>query len=591
MLAFLRKVLMIIGALSLISIISFTITLIVMWQGKDPVPETTFLEIDFEKGVAEYVSSDPAARMLADASLTVLDVVEALALAETDDRVVGLIARIGAAGMGFARLQEVRDAVNRFRAAGKPAIAYTDTFGAMSGGNIPYYLASFFDQIYMQPSGEVAITGFQFKGRFFKGSLEKLGIEPRMDHRKAFKTAMNRFTEKEFTDAHETSMRSLMTGLFDQMVGHIATSRELSEESVRRLFDKGVFSAQEALDAGLVDALAYRDEVYTRAENRFGEAAEPLGLSAYLARSDRLFREGEAIALIHGVGTIHRGEAEYDPLLSGPLFSAKKIASAFRSAIEDEEVKAILFRVDSPGGSYVASDTVWRETRHAKAAGKPVIVSMGDVAGSGGYFVAMAADKIVAQPGTLTGSIGVFAGKMVTTGLWNKLGVTWDAVQTSKNADFWSFTDDYTPEQWRLLQEILDRIYDDFTDKVASGRGLPLHQVQAVAKGRVWTGAAAREKGLVDELGGYRKAIELARAAADIPADQGVKLKRFPARKPLLDVLLENLPVTAGAPAAETRMLARALEAIRPALGALRELGIGGQAGVLQMPVEFDLIQ
>ncbi len=585
MLAFLKKVLMVIGALSLVSLLSFTITLIVMWKGKDPVPDKTVLEIDFEKGVAEYVSNDPAARMLAAKPLTVLDAVEALALAETDDRVVGMIARIGSAGMGFARVQEIRDAVTAFRDAGKPAIAYTDTFGAMSGGNIAYYLASFFDEIYMQPSGDVSITGFQFKGRFFKGTLEKLDIEPRMDRRKEFKTAMNRFTEKDFTEAHEASARSLMTGLFDQIDRHIAASRNLSDETLRTYFDKGIFSAREALDAGLVDGLAYRDEIYSKVEARFGADAEPLGLAAYLSRTDRLYAKGKTIALIHGVGRIHQGDAEYDPLMSGPLFSAKKVAGAFRSAIEDENVKAILFRVDSPGGSYVASDTVWRETLHAAAAGKPVIVSMGDVAGSGGYFVAMAADKILAQPGTLTGSIGVFAGKMVATGFWNRIGVTWDAVQTSKNADFWSFTDDYTPEQWQLLQDMLDRIYDDFTNKVAAGRSLPLETVLDIAKGRVWTGEAAKENGLVDELGGFRKAIQLAKAAAGIPEDHSIKLKRFPPRKPLLDTVLEKLSVSARSSAAE-QIVVQTLKEIRPALRALKELGIGEPPGVLRMPMD-----
>ena len=586
MLAFLRKVLMVIGALSLVSLISFTITLIVMWKGKDPVPDKTILEIDFEKGIVEYVPDDPAARMLSGTPLTVLEAVEALTLAKDDDRVVGMIGRIGSAGMGFARLQEIRDAVIAFREAGKPAIAYTDTFGSMSSGNIPYYLASFFDEIYLQPSGDVAITGFQFKGRFFKKTLEKLNIQPRMDHRKEFKTAMNRFTETEFTEAHETSTRFLMEGFFDQMVGHIAASRDLHEGTLRDYFDKGLFSSREALDAGLVDGLAYRDEVYKKAGRRFGDEAEPLDIGAYLGRVDRLYAKGKTIALIHGMGAIHRGAAEYDPIVSGPLFSAKKVAAAFRSAIEDEDVKAIVFRVDSPGGSYVASDTVYRETLHAAAKGKPVIVSMGDVAGSGGYFVAMAADKIVAQPGTLTGSIGVFAGKMVATGFWNMIGVSWDAVKSSKNADFWSFTDDYTPEQRGMLQNLLDRIYDDFTNKVASGRSLPIETVLEIAKGRVWTGAAAKEKGLVDELGGFLKAIELAKAAADIPQDRPIQLRRFPARKPMLDILLEKLPVRVGSSAGK-RVVGQALKEIRPAMRALRELGMGDPQGVLRMPMDI----
>lgn len=583
MVAFFRKLLMVMGALSLVSLISFAVTLLFMWQSKDPVPDKTILEIDFSKGIVESLPDDPTARMMSGSHITILEIVEALTLAQADDRVAGLVARVGSGGMGFGRIQEIRDAVLAFRKSGKPAIAYADAFGAMSGGNAAYYLASCFDEIYIQPSGDVNVTGFQFKGRFFKGSLEKIGIEPRMDHRKEFKTAMNRFTETEFTQAQEVSTRSLMNGWFDQMVAHIAVSRNLSEDTVRGFFDKGLLSSQDALDAGLVDGLAYQDEIYKKAEDRFGDDAEPLDVSAYLDRTDPLFAKGKTIALIHGVGAIHRGEAEYDPLREGPLFSAQKVARAFRSAIQDKDVKAIVFRVDSPGGSYVASDTVWRETLNAKSAGKPVIVSMGDAAASGGYFVSMAADKIVCHPGTLTGSIGVFAGKMVTTGFWNLLGVTWDSVKTSENADFWSFTDDYSPKQWELLQSILDRIYEDFTNKAAKGRGLPIETVLDIAKGRVWTGAQAKEKGLVDEMGGFLKAIQLAKAAAGIPKSESIKLKRFPPRKPVLDVLMEKLSIRIASPAGE-QALVRAIKEIRPVL---RALGLCEPHGVLRMPMDF----
>jgi protease-4 len=241
------------------------------------------------------------------------------------------------------------------------------------------------------------------------------------------------------------------------------------------------------------------------------------------------------------------------------------VASAFRQAIEDKEVRAILFRIDSPGGSYVASDTIWQETVRARKTGKPVIASMGNVAGSGGYFVAMAADKIVAQPGTITGSIGVLGGKMLTTGFWQKLGITWDEVHEGANATFWTGTSDYTPAQWARFQAWLDRIYDDFTSKVAEGRRLPKQRVLEIAKGRIWTGEDAKALGLVDELGGFDVALRLAKQAAGIPEKEEVRLKLFPPRKSLLEVIMERL--TGREPQEEEAgmvALRRALELVQP---------------------------
>ncbi|MCS6926134.1 MAG: signal peptide peptidase SppA, partial [Candidatus Binatia bacterium] len=298
------------------------------------------------------------------------------------------------------------------------------------------------------------------------------------------------------------------------------------------------------------------------------------------------FARGETIALIYGVGVIHRGESEYDPFSGDVSLGADTVAAAFRAAVKDETVKAIIFRVDSPGGSAVASDVIWRETVRAREAGKPVIVSMGNVAGSGGYFVAMAANKIVAQPGTITGSIGVLAGKMVVTGFSDKIGVSWDEVHTSSNATMWSSNFDFTEAQWSKFQEMLDRIYDLFTRKVAEGRALPLEKVLEVAKGRIWTGEDAKRLGLVDELGGLPLAIHLAKEAAGIAPDAEVRLELFPRRKTLLQSLLDKIlgqqnETDGGATAA---VLSRTLRVIRPLTRIAGELGLMAHPGVLMMP-------
>ena len=364
----------------------------------------------------------------------------------------------------------------------------------------------------------------------------------------------------------------------------IADGRELDAAHVRRLVDRGPFAGSQAVDERLVDGLAYRDEVAARIDESVGGDAERLPLSTYLARSARPRVSGESIALIYGVGTVQRGESDSRGVFGAPTMGSDSVAAAFRAAAQDDEVKAILFRIDSPGGSYVASDTIWRATVRAKEAGKPVIVSMGNVAGSGGYFVAAAADKIVAHPGTITGSIGVLGGKLITTELMEKIGVTSDEVHTSANATLWSNALDYTPEQWQRISAWLDRVYADFTDKVAQGRGLAPEQIQAVARGRIWTGEDAEAVGLVDALGGFPAAIRLAKQAAGIAEDVEVELRLFPAPKTLFERVVARVQGDRDKAGVGAAALGETLRAVRPLVELGHRLGLLSQPGVLTMP-------
>ncbi|NJL29161.1 MAG: signal peptide peptidase SppA [Thermoanaerobaculia bacterium] len=551
------------------------------------VPAKTLLEVDLETAIPEYLPPDPWSEILDKGTMTTRDVVDALDRAAQDDRVVGLVARVGSSPVGLAQIQEIRDAVARFRAAGKPAIAWGETFGEFAPGNGAYYLATAFDTLYLQPSGDVGLTGMMFESPFLKGTLDKLGVEPRMDHRYEYKNAMNTFTETAYTDAHREAMQTIMDSMFGRMVRDVAAARQLSEDEVRALVDRGPFLGQEAVEAKLVDALGYRDEVYAKAKERAGAGAELLYLDAYLDRAGRPNQKGEAIALIYGVGGVARGESTHNPATGEVGMGSDTVAGALRAAIDDKDVKAILFRVDSPGGSYVASDTIWRETVRAKQAGKPVIVSMGNLAGSGGYFVAMAADKIVAQPGTITGSIGVLGGKMLTHGMWEKIGLSWDEVHTSANARMFTGTHDYSEAEWQRFQAWLDRVYGDFTAKVAEGRGLPLERVQEIAKGRIWSGETAKQIGLVDELGGVDVALKLARAAAGIAPDADVELRLFPKAKSPFEELFGG-GASSSEQEAAVQLAVSLLEQARPALRMAEKLGILGQEpGVLSMPVEM----
>lgn len=566
---------------------------IVLWAltraGKSGVPQRTILEVDLEQQLIEYVPEDPLAALFLQEKLRMVNLVAALEAAAGDDRVVGLVARIGGGIAGFAHHQEVRDAVLRFRESGKPAVAWADTFGEFGPGNGGYYLATAFDEIYIQPSGDVGLTGLNAESPFVAGTFEKLGVVPRMDHRYEYKNAMNTFTEKEFTPAHEEALKAVIDSMFEQMLAGIAERRGKTPGEIQAIIDAGPYLGQEAVDAGLVDGLKYRDEVYDRIEERAGEGTELLYLNRYAERADGPWDEGETIALVYGVGQVVRGKSEYDPLGGSATLGGDSVAAALRQAIEDDDVKAILFRVDSPGGSYVASDTVWRETVRAREAGKPVIVSMANVAGSGGYFVAMAADKIVAEPGTITGSIGVLGGKLLTRELWSKLGITFDAVQTSENAEMWSGLEDYDEAGWARLQAMLDRIYEDFTTKVAEGRELPLERVQEIAKGRIWSGADAKELGLVDELGGYHVALRLAREAAGLEPDAPIRLKLYPPRKTPFEMLFDKGAENSEGEAARAAA-ARVLETLRPAVTVLRQAGLlGPEPEVLSMPPGVDV--
>ncbi len=551
------------------------------WLFTGRVPSRVILEADFEQGMIESVPDDGLARVLMTKKLRVREVVEALQKASRDDRVKGLVARVGRSGVRLAQVQEVRDAIIAFRAAGKPAIAYAETFGEVAPGNSSYYLATAFDTIYLQPSGDVGLTGLIYEQPFVRGTLDKLGIVPRIDGRKEYKAYRYMFTERRYLPPHREELIQVMDSQFSQIVKGISAARKLTEDQVRSLINEGPFFGQQAVDANLIDGLEYRDGVYDKIKGKAGAKAVFLSLATYGKRAGGPHEKGTTIALIYGVGGIIRGKNSYDPTSGEVLMGSDTIASAIREAVEDKDVKAILFRIDSPGGSYVASDTIWREIINAKKAGKPVIASLGGRAASGGYFIAMAADKIVAQPGTISGSIGVFGGKMITTGFWNKLGVTWDEVHTSRNADAWTQTRDFTPAQKARFSLWLDRVYEDFTAKVSMSRKLPREEVEKIAKGRIWTGEDAKRLGLVDELGGFPAALRLIRVAAKLPENAPVRLKVFPEKKSLIKIISDLKAF--GADEETESALIRTLEEAQPFIRAIEALGPSSRSGVLRM--------
>lgn len=529
-----------IGAMSVLFVVGL-IGLLVLASASGPtVPSNLVLELDLENPLPEHVSDTSLSGAFGEDPTTVRDVVDALEKAGNDSRVKSVVARVGNPGSAAAA-QEIRDAVKAFRAKGKKAVAYSDTFGEQGNSTIGYYVASAFDEVYIQPSGELNITGLAFETPFARDAFAKLGVTPRYHKRAEYKNAVNTYTEQGYNGPHREATERFTQSLFGQVVRGIAEDRKLSEDAVRDLIDRAPHFGQEALDAKLVDGLRYRDEVIAQVKKDAGAGAELLYAHKYLERAGRPNTSGDTIALVYGVGGVARGKSHSSPLGGEQVMGGDSVAAALRKAAEDPRVKAILFRVDSPGGSYVASDTVRREVQRAREAGKPVIVTMGTYAASGGYFVAMDADRIVAQPGTLTGSIGVYAGKFVTESFWERLGVNFETIAAGRNAAMDSSDSDFTPEQEARAEASMDFIYKDFTTRAAAGRKMPLEKLQGIAKGRVWTGEDALANGLVDALGGYPKALALAKELAKLPSDARVNVEEYPRKKSPSEVLSELL--------------------------------------------------
>ena len=495
------------------------------------------LELDLTEGIAEEPPSDPLSALTTMRRPRLADVLDGLRRAAADDRVRALVVKVGGRPIGLAQVQELHAAIREFGGSGKLTVAWAETFGDFSPGNVPYYLATAFERIYLQPSGDLGLTGIAVQNWFYRGALDKLGVEVEVGARGEYKSAAERLTEHGFSAPAREALQRVAASIVEQLTGAIAQRLELRPADARALIDRGPFVAAEALDSRLVDALGYRDQVYAAVREDAGPDAYLLYLGRYqrartLAERARKLpgTSEDAVALIYASGPIRRGRTTRSPL-GGSSMGSDTVSAAVRSAVADRRVRGIVLRVNSPGGSYVASDTIWREVVRAREAGKPVVVSMSEVAASGGYFIAMAADTIVAQPGTITGSIGVISAKPVLGQALDRAGVNTDSVTEGAHADMFTTSRPYSDEEWEKINGWLDRIYADFTGKVAQGRGMSQDQVHEIARGRVWTGADAAGIGLVDQLGGLNTAMTVAREKASLPEAAPVRL--YPRSHPL----------------------------------------------------------
>jgi protease-4 len=493
------------------------------------------LELDLTDGVPEGPASDPLSAVLSLRRLKLADIINGLRWARDDDRVRVLVAKVGGT-LGLARIQEIRDAVAAFRESGKLAVAWAESFGEFTQGNLPYYLATAFDRIYLQPSGTVGLTGVAVEQVFLHDALARVGIGFESAKRQEYKTAADQLTERGFTGPAREAAERLAASVVEQLSMAIAERRGKTPEQARALLDRGPFLAADAVAEGLVDVLGYRDEVYQAVRQEAGPDAVLQYVTRY-ARAHAVAQRArhlpnpreQVVALIHAAGPIRQGRSNRGPM--GGAMGSDTVAAALRSARSDERVRAVLLRVNSPGGSAVASDTIWREVVRLRVAGKPVVVSMSDVAASGGYYIAMAADVIVAQPGTLTGSIGVILGKPVIADALDRAGITTDSVAEGARARMFAPTHPFTQDEWDRINAWLDAVYAEFVTKAAEGRRMTTERMGELARGRVWTGADAAANGLVDELGGLSDAARIARRRAGLPAS--APLRVWPRVSPL----------------------------------------------------------
>jgi len=515
------------------------LVLTIMFGGGRPAPtvasnSTLFLRI--QAPFPEIEGNTVFAPFMATAP-TLRGVIAAIDKARHDERVRGMVVIPSTNGALWAQLQELHDAMTAFRASGKSLVVYMEY-----GGAGDYFLASAAERILMMPAGSLDVSGLATYEVFLRGAFDKLGVYPDLLHMGEFKSASNTFTERGFTPAHREMSRSLNRDAYDQLVKAIATGRKKSVEQIRAALDDGPFLPEEAKAAGLIDDLAYDDQI---------DDASPVQGTRRLEGDDYLrgfvpgVGTGPRIAVLYAVGTIASGDSSFDGP-GGSVLGSDTFVEWIRKVRADSSIRAIVIRIDSPGGSAIASEVMWRELMLTRQV-KPVIVSMGDVAASGGYYMAVPANVIVAQPGTITGSIGVVTGKYVLKGAFDKLGIGTDSVSDGKFAEIYSPFRQFTPAERAKVEAQMQSTYELFVSRVAEGRRSSPEKIDAIAKGRVWTGKQARELGLVDELGGLDRAIALAKEHAKLDVTKPVSLVIYPQKRSLVDLVSNPLGLGLGA--------------------------------------------
>jgi len=504
-----------------------------------PVARGSALEIDLALAFPEDTLVELGGGFFGYQSLTFRDLLGAITRAKEDSRVEKLLLHVRPTGLGWGHAAELRDHLLDFKSSGKPLVAFVEY-----GSNRDYFLAAAADEIFIHPRSMLDLRGVRAEAIFVRGALEKVGVEAEFERFAAYKSAPEMFLRDEMSPESREAVEGLVATVHDSLVDALIQGRGMERGQAAGLIAKGPFTAEEALELDLVDGLHYIDEVKKRLAPEGKDEIATVPVVQYIHGSSPApsFGAKARIAVIYGIGAIVGGESTEDGVF-GRVMGSDTIAEAFEKAREDESIDAVVFRIDSPGGSDVASDVIWREATLTREK-KPVVVSMADVAASGGYWIATASDAIVAEPTTVAGSIGIYAGKFNLAGLYDKIGVSTDGVESSSNADFFSSSRRFTAEEREKLRRILESGYQAFLERVAESRKKTTDEVHAVAQGRVWSGRDAKELGLVDELGGLKRALDIAKEKAGFDADAKVELRILPEKKPLFEYLLSSFAMS-----------------------------------------------
>ena len=531
--------------LALVVLIAAVVGVVAVKSGqKAKIKDHSYLVIDIYGEVLEY---DPpggvVSEVLGGEPETLTRILGNLEKAAADDRIDGVIMKLSASNtLGRAMRGEIRESVKKVRASGKKVYAFADNINSSV-----YVLAAPCDSIYMPPTGYITFTGFRVDGTYVKGTLEKLGIKPNVHRIKDYKSAAEMVTRADMSPEAREMYRWLLGDGWDYYVSCLGEDRGLTEEQIAGIMDYALLRPVEAVERGLVDRLLYWDELEGMLKQEKDERLRTVSMSRYAdeERGDLGLEGKKKIAVVHAQGMIGGRTNKVDPVL-GMLMGHESVNADLRRAMEDEDVAAIVFRVNSSGGESLASDLIGRQV-HVAAQVKPVVVSMVDVAASGGYMIAYRASRMVADPMTITGSIGSISMKFNMKGLYDKLGMTHDYVTQGPSALFWSDTRDFTPEERERFEQNHWADFNAWLADVASCRGMTFEEAEKLAHGRVWTGRQAKENGLIDEVGGLDKAVEIAKELAEIPGEERVTIVHYPKKQDLFDMILSGDNIVASA--------------------------------------------
>ncbi|MEB3702549.1 Signal peptide peptidase SppA [Candidatus Bealeia paramacronuclearis] len=509
-----------------------------------PVHENTFLTVTLQGDYPDYLKKDSLKHLLKREESSLYDLLTTLDAASQDPKITGLVMTLKTPGIGLAQLQELRDAILKFKKTGKPTLIYADSYGEMTSGLLHYYLASACDEIWMQPIGMLNILGLRLEQPYARDALEKIGVTPEFGGRKEYKSFVEMFTLNAPSEPAKEAQQAMLDSITSQVVEALAKSRKMNTDQILNAINNSPYTDLEANELKLIDRLEYRQNLKPALEERYGheKALHFLDFLTYqeVQAVDKIASPfQDHVALVFDAGAINSSDDDAEGLMRESFISSARTYHIFMELLKDPHVKSIVYRISSPGGSPVASETIASVIRHAKTKGIPVVVSMGDYAASGGYWVSTEGSKIFAEPFTLTGSIGVFTGKFVIKDLWEKLGIHWAGASFGKNSGLDSMNTTFSPEEWERVNAFLDRIYSSFVNKVATRRKLSPDAVEKAAKGRVWTGEQAQSLGLVDQLGGLQDAIMFAKLEAKLDSDAEVLI--YPKPKSLLEELSEKL--------------------------------------------------